>query len=484
MKNPLLAFSIRKKITYGFVLLLVFMVGTIGLTYGVSSHIEGKIQHLELIDDLFGNILELRRFEKNYFLYGEQSDFKEALVYIGRAGSILQNYRGTLDRIIPIDTQIMLTGKLASYELRLRELNDLYQSNKRLSKNSARLKETIRKIGKDLTDNAEENSRRERVAVRDLLQTVRKILVAAAIFLLFMSFGIATLLGQRVVNSLKLLERYAEKISKEDFEEIRSTSMEEEIRSVLNAFNRMSRILKIRQHQLVQSEKLASLGTLLSGVAHELNNPLSNISTSAQILAEEIDHADKNYKKELLDQIEEQSDKARDIVRTLLEFSRVREYHPGEVNLKKLFEDTIVLIRGQVPTDVVISLDCPEDLIIEVDKQKLQQVFLNLLKNGIDAMGRSGKLWISAHLLGDHESAEELEIMIEDNGPGIEPENLKKIFDPFFSTKDVGHGSGLGLYITHDIVERHGGRINVNSQVNQGTTFTIWLPRKQVKIHE
>jgi signal transduction histidine kinase len=101
------------------------------------------------------------------------------------------------------------------------------------------------------------------------------------------------------------------------------------------------------------------------------------------------------------------------------------------------------------------------------------------LKNGIDAVGQSGKLWITARLLGPKESAEELEIMIEDNGPGIPPETIKKIFDPFFSTKDVGHGSGLGLYIVHDIVARHGGRINVNSQMGQGTTFTIWLPRKQ-----
>jgi signal transduction histidine kinase len=287
------------------------------------------------------------------------------------------------------------------------------------------------------------------------------------------------LLGQRVVNSLKLLERYAEKISSEDFEEIRATPLEEEVRSVLNAFNRMSRILRIRQSQLVQSEKLASLGTLLSGVAHELNNPLSNISTSAQILREELVRADPEFKKELIQQIEDQSDKARDIVRTLLEFSRATEYHPRPVALKKLFEDTVVLIRGQIPTDVSISLECPDELIVEVDKQKLQQVFLNLLKNGIDAVGQSGKLWITARLLGPKESAEELEIMIEDNGPGIPPETIKKIFDPFFSTKDVGHGSGLGLYIVHDIVARHGGRINVNSQMGQGTTFTIWLPRKQ-----
>jgi signal transduction histidine kinase len=471
--------SIRKKITYGFVVLLAFMVGTISLTYWVSIHIEQKVQHLELIDDLFGNILEMRRFEKNYFLYGEQSDFEEAKTYLGNANNIMQNSRGELGRIIPSSNLERFSQAIIEYEFNFQRLAELYGVNNRQDEKATRLKDTIRRLGKELTDFAEKSSRQEKIAVRDLLKTVRKILVAAAVALLFMSFGLATLLGQRVVNSLKLLERYAEKITREDFDEIRSTAVEEEIRSVLNAFNRMSHILQIRQHQLVQSEKLASLGTLLSGVAHELNNPLSNISTSAQILGEEIDKGDPEFKKELIGQIEGQADKARDIVRTLLEFSRAKEYHPRPVNLKKLLEDTVVLIRGQIPTAVVITLECPEDLVFEADKQKLQQVFLNLLKNGIDAVGESGKIWIIARPVGTGTEAEEIEIMVEDNGPGIPAENRKKIFDPFFSTKDVGHGSGLGLYIVHDIIERHGGRINVDSQIDQGTTFTIWLPRKQ-----
>lgn len=479
MINLFLPVSIRKKITYGFVLLLAFMVGTIGLTYGVSIHIEEKVQHLELIDDLFGNILEMRRFEKNYFLYGERSDFQEANAYLARAENILIESREELGRIITEQQLERFSQGLMDYELNFQRLAGLYDINNRQNASATRLKDSIRRLGKELTDFAEQSSRQEKIAVRNLLQTVRKILVAAAVALLFLSFGLATLLGQRVVNSLKLLERYAEKVSREDFNEIRSANLEEEVRSVLNAFNRMSHVLRIRQHQLVQSEKLASLGTLLSGVAHELNNPLSNISTSAQILGEEIDKADPEFKKELIAQIEGQADKARDIVRTLLEFSRAREYHPQPVNLKKLFEETVVLIRGQIPTDVAISLECPTDLVFDADKQKLQQVFLNLLKNGIDAVGESGKIWITARPLGTGEGGEEIEIMVEDNGPGIAPENLNKIFDPFFSTKDVGHGSGLGLYIVHDIIERHGGRINVNSQSGQGTTFTIWLPRKQ-----
>ncbi|MFW5905966.1 MAG: sensor histidine kinase, partial [Desulfobia sp.] len=191
---------------------------------------------------------------------------------------------------------------------------------------------------------------------------------------------------------------------------------------------------------------------------------------------------DTELKKEMLKQMNEQSDRARDIVKNLLEFSRAREYKSQAVDLKKLLDETLVLIRGQIPTEVEIIVEITEEIRIEADKQKLQQALLNLIKNSIDAVGKHGKIWVSAHVLLDSNSGEEeIELMVEDNGPGIEPDKLKKIFDPFYTTKDVGHGSGLGLYIVHDIVENHGGKMEVNSQAGQGTNFTIWLPKIQEK---
>jgi signal transduction histidine kinase len=251
---------------------------------------------------------------------------------------------------------------------------------------------------------------------------------------------------------------------------------EPEIRAIFNVFNRMTHELKIRQHQLVQSEKLAAFGTLLAGIAHELNNPLSNISTSAQILAEEMESEDLGFKKNLVVQIDEQADKARDIVKTLLEFSRSKEFELKELPLKKLILETIRLIRGEVPTQVEILVDVPEDMTIYADKQRIQQVFLNLLKNAVDALNDRGHIWIMAQASNNGEEGRRIvEIMVEDDGPGIDPENIKHIFDPFFTTKDVGKGSGLGLFIVHDIIEAHGGLIQVNSNIDQGTTFTIWL---------
>jgi signal transduction histidine kinase len=295
----------------------------------------------------------------------------------------------------------------------------------------------------------------------------------------------ATLLGRDIVKSFKILEDHTKKISRGDFMLAPIGVKDEEIKSLLQAFNRMTRELRMHQRQLVQSEKLASLGTLLSGVAHELNNPLSNVSSSAQILAEDLDELDKDFKKDLINQILEQSDRARDIVRTLLEFSRISEFAWQELSLKELVEKTITLLRGQISSNVQINLDIPEKLQITVDKQRMQQVFLNLLKNGLDVIGQNGRVWISCReIVKKDKGRREIEILIEDNGPGI-PEGIRdKIFDPFFTTKDVGHGSGLGLFIVHDIIEMHGGTIRVESRTGQGTTFIIWLPDISAEIGE
>ena len=315
--------------------------------------------------------------------------------------------------------------------------------------------------------------------VKALLKTTQNILLASMVCLFVSALTIAALLGRKVVTSLKALEGYTKRISHGDFVEIAVGEGEQEIRSLLTAFNRMTKELQMHQHQLVQSEKLAALGTLLSGVAHELNNPLSNISTSAQILGEEIEEDNIEFKKSLIGQIEVQSDKARDIVRTLLEFSRIKEVRKEKLPLKTLVEETILLIRGHAPSEVVIAVDVPENLFVIADKQRMQQVLLNLIKNGIDAVKADGHIWVSARGIGLTTGLAEVEILVEDDGPGIDAEHVKRIFDPFFTTKDVGKGSGLGLFIVHDIIEWHGGTITVDSRPGLGTTFIIWLPGEQ-----
>jgi signal transduction histidine kinase len=264
----------------------------------------------------------------------------------------------------------------------------------------------------------------------------------------------------------------------------------------------MLKELELRQKHLVQSEKLASLGTLLSGVAHELNNPLSNIYSSSQILAEEIEDADLDYKRELLMQIEEQTVRARNIVRSLLDFSRDKVFTKESIPLQKLFEETIRFVKGQTPTGIEIKLDVPDNIFIIADKQRIQQALLNLIKNAIESIDNKGTVTItSRRIIGEEtmdfvnsvllsecklrkieeNKGDVVYIKICDTGKGIPPQMISKIFDPFFTTKGVGKGSGLGLSIVHEIIEEHDGCIAVDSAEGVGTTFLIRLPIRDEK---
>ena len=477
--------GIRKKITYGFYLLLLLMVGSAVLTYALVKRVEDQVAFSEVIEDFFNTTLELRRFEKNYFLYRQAKDFQENQLYWGQLRDIYENNAAALHQVVSSPESQQLARVIDAYHRHMGRLHAYYQQIAQgadyadSGHTQEKLEEQLRSTGKELTEFGEKTRDAVKRKIKNLLKTTQSILLVSMLYLFVSALTIAALLGRKVVNSLKILEGYTKRISQGDFVEVAVGEGEQEIRSLLTAFNRMTKELQTRQHQLVQSEKLAALGTLLSGVAHELNNPLSNISTSAQILGEEIDEDNVEFKKSLIGQIEMQSDKARDIVRTLLEFSRIKEFKKEKLFFKKLVDETILLLRGHVPSEVVIGVDIPEDLSIVVDKQRMQQVLLNLIKNGIDALQGKGHIWVSALGTGCGTGLDEVEILIEDDGPGIDAEHVNRIFDPFFTTKDVGKGSGLGLFIVHDIIEWHGGSISVDSRPGLGTTFIIWLPGEQ-----
>ena len=233
--------------------------------------------------------------------------------------------------------------------------------------------------------------------------------------------------------------------------------------------------LKKRSEQLIQARKLASLGVLTSGVAHELNNPLNNISTSIQIVLEELEEDNIEFKQNRLLEAEKQVERARDIVRALLEFSRDKSLSFKRVQLINLVEKAINLIKGQLPSEISINMEVPEDIEVNLDPKRIRQVLINLILNSTQAMTEGGVLTIKAW--------EDIEndvkmfyLQIQDTGHGISKQDFDKIFDPFFTTRDVGRGSGLGLSISHSIIEQHEGRIDVESVPEKGSKFTVILP--------
>lgn len=230
-----------------------------------------------------------------------------------------------------------------------------------------------------------------------------------------------------------------------------------------------------RTEQLIQARKMASLGILTAGVAHELNNPLNNISTSIQIVLEELEEDNIEFKRNRLLEAEKQVERARDIVRALLEFSSVKSLSFKRVQFKNLVENAIKNIIGQLPSEISINVEVPENIEINLDPKRIRQVLINLILNSIEAMKEGGGITIKAWK-GIENDVKMFYFQVQDTGHGISKQDLNKIFDPFFTTRDVGRGSGLGLSISHGIIEQHGGSIEVDSVPEKGTKFKVILP--------
>jgi len=436
--------------------------------------LESKIYLIEIIDDFLNFAIELRRYEKDYFLYHDEEDYERNLSYLELLETSLETNKDNFAVFLRSATPALIDKKLKEYREGITHLHELGGPHSRDAQQFV-FELEIREIGHELTRLAKELAKNERESIDTLIEKGRTALIVSITIFVVLSLSLAILLGKRIVSSLKLLEEYTRSISRKEKVYPPIRKMEPEIHSLVKALNRMDNELALRQRQMVQSEKLISLGRLLIGVAHELNNPLSNISLLAQILADEFSTPDPDYHPKIIGQMIEQTDKAKDIIRTLLEFSRTKEFNKERLGLKQLLLETIKLLHSEVPNEIELSVDVPPSLSIMADKQKMQQVFLNLIKNSVDAIEHEGWIRISSKESLSDKKEKVIEIQVSDNGSGIEPDKINKIFDPFYTTKEEGKGSGLGLSIVHDIIELHGGTISVNSRLGEGTTFIIWL---------
>jgi PAS domain S-box-containing protein len=230
--------------------------------------------------------------------------------------------------------------------------------------------------------------------------------------------------------------------------------------------------------QLAQSDKLSSIGLLAAGVAHEINTPLAVISSYAQMLSKQLKGDQKLGP--VLDKITQQSFRAAEIANGLLNFSRTSTTEFRETDLNQVIRDTLSLLEHQFKTAAItVDLELAEKLpLIHGNPGKLQQVFLNLLLNAKEAMQAGGHLRVATAV---HEQDNFVEAVIADSGSGIAPENLKRIYDPFFTTKTMPkpgdrRGTGLGLSVSYGIIQEHAGKIHVESEIGSGTTFHLEFP--------
>jgi two-component system, NtrC family, sensor kinase len=246
--------------------------------------------------------------------------------------------------------------------------------------------------------------------------------------------------------------------------------------------------LRRAQDNLVRSEKLASVGRLVAGIAHEINNPINAVINSLGPLDETLEQIRgaagaqgdgdlAGYAREMLAVIQRGAARTKAIVQALHNYSRGEEAATREVDLGRSIDDSLDLLRHPLRNVRVIKEVEPRARVTGFPGQ-IDQVLVNLLTNAAQAMGpRGGTIRVGAR-----ERADGVEMYVTDDGPGIPPDVLPRIFDPFFTTKDVGEGSGLGLSIVHGIVDRHGGRIDVESTPGQGTTFRVLFPLPGMKV--
>lgn len=437
----------------------------------------------------FDTTLEMRRYEKNFLLYGLSGDLEAAMSYADSATTLAESIGGDggapwlrrwLPRLLRSTAAPGLTPGPEEVSRLLMEYRALLELAGRRNAGATEadavaLAMSVRDRGRRVTEIAEQLSAAESEFAQTMLRAGRATLVLLVILFLLGTAAMARVVQQTAILPLKDLEEGMQRIARGEYERLPEDPSHDELDTMHTAFNRMMKEIVEHRKERLQSERLASLGTMLAGIAHEINNPLSNISTSAELLQEEHETASPADRQELIAQIISQTDRATDIIRTVLDYSRDRAFERRSTNLLSAVRGSIILIRGKLPADVAVELDVPTDIEVLADKPKLEQAFINLMSNSIDAMSdpqRPHQLTVRAR----RASPAEVEILFQDTGTGIPRELLERVFDPFFSTKDAGRGTGLGLYVTHQIVEQHRGSIKVDSAAGVGTTVTLRLP--------
>ncbi|MCL4475777.1 MAG: ATP-binding protein [Nitrospirae bacterium] len=520
--------SLKKKIALSFFISAFIIAILSAFEYVNFIEIRKEIRFLELTDTIRSKSLQLRRHEKNFFLNGSRASGTESeAIYaylreldalltgnsaLDKTGklSMLKNDIGEYrQRFQKIETSInsLLTGlgksgrfydryakffpliELAIFERPLQaadylEKVFLFPPDHRVI---AELKElhgeinALRKTGEEILIVSKEL---DGIARQNAEKVTNISKVAILIFFpLFLVSGIGMLffISRNVVNRLQQLITVVEKTGKGDFPRMPAPSQKDEVGVLIQKFNEMEEQLALREaeikrknQELLQSKKLAAIGTLASGVAHELNNPLNNIYISAQMLERETAETSSPMVKETVNDIVGQTIRVKGIVADLLEFARGREPRLREVELNELIMGAYKLASTSMDTgQITFSMETdPNGIKVDADPEQMERVFINLFTNAVSAMSGAGELKITVQREGNA-----VRIRVSDTGRGITADAAEKIFEPFYTTRDKG--TGLGLAIVFNIIKKHGGDINVESVEGKGTSFIIKLPVRE-----
>ncbi|MEJ2657964.1 MAG: HAMP domain-containing sensor histidine kinase [Desulfobacterales bacterium] len=465
--------TIKSKVTVLLIVCLVFIGALHVIYYHYIFSLQGKLELIQKFDDFRDNILEMRRYEKNFIYFKDIGSLNQTIFYFFKVEDFSRELSKDVVRIMGAEKFKLFQDDLEAYKTILDE------NMRRVKSEKAELDvEMIRSKGKKMVDFANELIITKRHRIQ---KDINRIGIIPMVFLIsFVIFVvlILQLISKGILKPVALMQKATEEAAKGTFRPIvYESEREDEVTHLIETFNEMAKQLETKQEQLLQSRKMASIGTFTSGIAHELNNPLNNISLTAESLMEEFTEMTKEEASEMMMEILAQADRAGQVVKNLLEFSRTERPLLLELRIDDVLDRTMKLIKNQIMvTGIHLKRENSKNLPpIKGRSQDLQQAFINILLNSIQAMkDLSGENIITIRTGPGPDGY--IRIDFSDTGIGIKPEDMKHIFDPFYTTKPVGRGTGLGLSLVYGIIRTHGGYVEVKSEMNIGTTFSIYLP--------
>jgi two-component system NtrC family sensor kinase len=458
-------FSIRMRLSLALSLLFLLTLAITLWSMRILKDVHSRILFLEAADDYKMEIQQARRFEKDFLLYG--TNLRDAREHARAAQRLTSENTERFRRVVGAEGLQAMNSRLARYVELLDALGPGEQE---------RYEAALRDYGAQLLELAQDFVDKERDLIDSRLALASRV-PFVFLFLLAVSMVLVVLLiARQIVETLSRFLSYTERIASGDFTPIMpSRWYRDEFSELALRINQMVRRLDQHQRTLVESHKLRAMGTLVAGVAHELNNPMNNILLTASLLQEEYSSLTEAESQEMLEDLVSQSERTKRIVSNLLDFARESEIRVQPLDIGLILDETTQLVANHIKVKKIrLTMDVESGLpAVHGDRQLLSQVFMNLILNAVDVLPEKGEVWISTST---ERREGYLAVDISDNGPGIPEHIMNQIFDPFFTTKPHGRGTGLGLSVSRGIVRKLGGYLSVESQLHKGTTFTVFLP--------
>jgi len=477
----------KKRILMSFVLLLsIFLVGSV-IAVIYITRTTARMDNLILLHQV-----EILREDLIIHIQTVQSQISRSKVRTGGEVDVLIAHVQEMDKVMESCVGCHHTPELTQGLLAMRDMAVDYKAaiSRLVTTTSnpqhiAQIEQRTRYLGQELIAMTQGMAFTANIRLQQKTQetmaTIREVKVIL-IATLLIGFLLAVVIVLLLVRSLdqrfnRLLEA-TRRIARGDLQHRveGSDRDDDEFGELASSFNAMTQNLHRSQRQLLQSAKLAAIGELATNIAYEVNNPLTGVLGYTGLLLKADDIPVE--RKEHLKTIERETLRAREILKNLLDFSRRKPPHMVRTDIADIIDDTLALVRGQAKAArVEIKTECPTLLpLVAADTDEMKQVFVNLINNAFFAMPSGGSLTIRCKTEPDETGRTMVVVSLSDTGHGISEDHLDKIFDPFFTTRPDGGGTGLGLSISFMVVQNHGGHIEVDSTVGQGSTFRVYLP--------